>query len=885
MVDDFSRCTWTHMMQSKTNNAIPIIKSLVSYAENQFNTRVKTIRTDNALELCEGVAKDFYTQKGIVHQTSIRDTPQQNGIVERKHRHLLETARALFFQANLPIQYWGECILTATYLINRFPLTSLKNKTPFEVFHKNKPNYNHLRSFGCLCFVSTLKKDRNKFSPRAKPCVFMGYPYGQKGYKVMDLDSGEIFTSRDITFHENIFPFQNHSTAPPEKTNHDSPTYDVLDPIYIPTIVSDVSENVPNNITHVQPISHDNDNNNPSPTPHTSSLSPTPTTTSSPNINMPDATNIPSLSIPSTTPTSPHPSQPIHTSQSIPLRHSTREHKPPSYLKDYDLPNQPTTTHWCNVVQYPKLPINFRALVSSLACHFEPRYYREAAKCPEWVQAMKDELLAMNRNDTWDIVPLPKGKKAIGSRWVYKVKHKSDGTVDRYKARLVARGYSQVEGVDYDEKFSPGVKMTTIRCLIALAAARQWDLHQLDVNNAFLHGDLHEEVYMKMPEGVPNPDNHVCKLKKSIYGLKQASRQWFAKLTDALVSHGFTQSKNDYSMFIKKLHEDITILTVYVDDILITGNNPQEIQHLKAFMANTFSIKNLGKARFFLGFELAYLPEGISLTQHKFTHDLLSTFPTTNFKRALTPLPLNLKLSRDDGELLPDATPYRSLIGKLNFLTHTRPDISYAVQTLSQFMQNPRTTHLQALHHVLAYINHTKGQGILLQATPTLTLQAFSDSDWGSCPDTRKSLTSYVLLLGSSPISWKSKKQSTISKSSSEAEYRAMAQAAAEVTWVVRLLDEMGAANLQPVTLHCDNQSAIHIGKNPVFHERTKHIDIDCHFTREKVLEGLIQLTYLPTQSQLADIFTKILPSSQFQMLMSKLGMVDFPLPPQLEGG
>ena len=321
MVDDFSRCTWTHMMQSKTN-VVPIIKSLVSYAENQFNAKVKTIRTDNALELCEGVAKDFYTQKGIVHQTSIRDTPQQNEIVERKHRHLLETARALFFQANLPIQYWDECILTATYLINRFPLTSLKNKTPFEVFHINKPNYNHLRSFGCLCFVSTLKKDRNKFSPRAKPCVFMGYPYGQKGYKVMDLDSGEIFTSRDITFHENIFPFQTHSTAPPEKPNptHDSPIYDVLDPIYIPTIVSDVSENVPSNITNVQPISHDNDNTTPNRTPHTSSLSLSPTATSSPNITLPDDTNTPSLSISSTNTTSPHTFQPIKTSQSIPPR-------------------------------------------------------------------------------------------------------------------------------------------------------------------------------------------------------------------------------------------------------------------------------------------------------------------------------------------------------------------------------------------------------------------------------------------------------------------------------------------------------------------------------------------------------------------------------------
>lgn len=874
IVDDFSRCTWTHLMQSKTN-AISIIKSILAYAQTHFNTKIKTIRTDNALELCEGYAKQFYRENGIEHQTSIRDTPQQNGVVERKHRHLLETARALQFQSNLPIKFWGECILTATYLINRFPLKSLKHKTPFEVFLKQNPDYSHLRSFGCLCYVSTLKKDRHKFSPRATPCVFMGYPNGQKGYKVLDLGTGSLFTSRDITFHENIFPFHLNNFPPTSNIPHSF----TLDPIYIPTS-SDPSDIMP---THTTPPLNET---------HSPTTSPSSPTVShlSPHLNhsapLSPPPNIPPSSQPLTPPLSTTTSSPSHLPD-LTLRRSSRITKPPSYLHDYDttLSTSLITGHWCNLIPYSELPNRFHALVSTIASNHEPRSYFEAVSNPAWQQAMQAELTALSNNDTWDLVDLPKGKKAIGSRWVYKLKFRNDGTIDRYKARLVARGFSQIPGIDFDEKFSPVVKMTTIRCLIAIAAARSWHLHQLDVNNAFLHGDLHEEVYMKAPDGFPNPHHRVCKLKKSIYGLKQASRQWFAKLTGALLSQGFSQSKNDYSMFIHRQDKDLTILIVYVDDLLITGSNSTLITHLKHFLATTFSIKDLGKARYFLGFELAYLPEGISLTQHKFTHELLTEPNLPPPKPAATPLPLNLKISQDDGNLIPDPSVYRSLIGKLNFLTHTRPDISYAVQTLSQFMQKPHTAHLSALYHLLSYIHHTHSQGILLRAIPSLTLQAFSDSDWGSCPDTRKSLTGYVLLLGGSPISWKSKKHSTISKSSSEAEYRAMAHAAAEITWVVRLLSEMGLNSLTPVTLHCDNQSAIHIGKNPVFHERTKHIDIDCHFTREKVLEGLIQLTYLPTRSQIADIFTKILPSSQFQELMSKLGMVDFHSPFQLAGG
>lgn len=272
------------------------------------------------------------------------------------------------------------------------------------------------------------------------------------------------------------------------------------------------------------------------------------------------------------------------------------------------------------------------------------------------------------------------------------------------------------------------------------------------------------------------------------------------------------------------------------------------------------------------------------MTQKKFTKELLQECNMDLSQIAKTPLHVHLKLAADTGEFFSDPVLYRSLVGKLNFLTHTRPDLSYVVQTLSQYMHQPRLQHYTALHHVMRYPAGTIGQGILLSATPQLTLKAYSDSDWASCPDTRRSVIGYVMLLGSSPVSWKSKKQATVSKSSAEAEYRAMAAAASEITWLVRLLQELGVNDLQPIKLLCDNQSAIHIGKNPVLHERTKHIELDCHFTREKVMEGLIELSYLPTAEQLADLFTKALPSPRHLKLSSKLGMLDSQSLPSLRG-
>ncbi|XP_056690301.1 uncharacterized mitochondrial protein AtMg00810-like [Spinacia oleracea] len=355
-----------------------------------------------------------------------------------------------------------------------------------------------------------------------------------------------------------------------------------------------------------------------------------------------------------------------------------------------------------------------------------------------------------------------------------------------------------------------------------------------------------------------------------------------------VVSHGTNKEIGDllfkgrislaiFVVVIHREHGHISIAAVYVDDIILTGTDPNKLAALKAYLHQEFSIKDLGKLNYFLGIEVGYSTEGIILSQKKFTKELLSDCGFDITKKAITPLPVNVKLTLSDGELYSDTEKYRSLVGKLNFLTHTRPDLSFAVQLLSQFLQHPRVPHITALHHTLRYLAHTAGQGILLKALDSISLQAFSDSDWASCPDSRRSITGYVLLLGGSPVSWKSKKQNTVSKSSAEAEYRAMAAASAEVTWLVNLLEDMGVINLKPISLHCDNQSALHIARNPVFHERTKHIEIDCHFTRDKVLEGLLHLAYLPTENQLADVFTKPLSSAQFQQLLSKIGTCDVP--------
>ncbi|XP_031127558.1 uncharacterized protein LOC116029651 [Ipomoea triloba] len=370
-----------------------------------------------------------------------------------------------------------------------------------------------------------------------------------------------------------------------------------------------------------------------------------------------------------------------------------------------------------------------------------------------------------------------------------------------------------------------------------------------------------------------------CKLLRSLYGLKQASRQWNAKLNSALASRGFEQSKSDPSLLTKGSGKDFIAILIYVDDILVGSPNLHQIQILKAFLDDTFKIKDLGSLGFFLGIEAHVGDSGLNLCQRKYALDILNESGFINCKPVNTPMVPGHQLSKEGGTALADISSYKRLIGRLLYLTATRPDIAYAVQQLSQFVDTPTDEHLTAAHRVLLYIKKAPGQGLFYPKNGALQLNAFSDSDWASCSETRKSVTGFCVFLGSSLISWRSKKQATVSRSSSEAEYRALAATVCELQWLNLLLHGLQAKPSKPAVVFCDSKSAIAIAENHVFHERTKHIDIDCHVVREKVSQGLIKLLSVTSTSQTADGFTKTLPTSMFQWFVSKLGIQNLHAP------
>jgi hypothetical protein len=494
----------------------------------------------------------------------------------------------------------------------------------------------------------------------------------------------------------------------------------------------------------------------------------------------------------------------------------------------------------------------------------EPTTYQEASGILEWQLIMIDELAALERTGTWDIVPLPSHVVPITCKWVFKVKTKSNGSIERYKARLIARGFQQTQGLDYDETFAPVAHMTTVRTLVAVAASSSWTISQMDVKNAFLNGDL-QEVYMHPPPGVDTPSGHVCRLRCALYGLKQAPRAWFERFISVITAAGFSSSEHDPALFVHVSPKGRTLLLLYVDDMLITGDNSEHISHFKQHLSKEFQMSDLGPLSYFLGIEVQQTQKGFYLSQSKYIQDLLDRSGITDTRTVATPMDLHLKLRPKDGTPLADPTRYRHIVGSLVYLTITRPDIAHAVHMLSQFVSTPTSVHYGHLLRVLRYLRGTRSRCLLYASDSPLQLHAYSDATRASDPIDHCSTTGYCILLGSSPIAWKSKKQAAISCSSAEAELRALATTTAEIIWLRWLLADLGVTCDTSTPLLCDNLSAIQIDHDPVKYELTKHIGVDASFTRSHCQQKTIDLQYVPSESQLADFFTKAQTRAQHQ--------------------
>jgi hypothetical protein len=496
----------------------------------------------------------------------------------------------------------------------------------------------------------------------------------------------------------------------------------------------------------------------------------------------------------------------------------------------------------------------------------EPATYKSAIKAPVWLQAMQDEITALHTQGTWSLVSLPAKRNLVGCKWIFKIKRHSDGSIARHKARLVAQGFSQEPGLDYGDTFSPVVKPATIRLVLALAAHFNWPLRQLDVKNAFLHGILQEEVYMSQPPGFEDSvhPHHVCKLHKSLYGLKQAPRAWNARFTQFLPSLGFATTYSDSSLFVKHVGSQIVVLLLYVDDIILIGSASAAILQVIQALSTEFDITDLGSLHFFLGIQITHTSTGLFLSQSKYIEDLLIKSEMVDAKPCDTPCLPYHRLLKEDGAPYPNPTVYRSIVGALQYLTFTRPDIAFSVHQVCQFMQNPMVSHFTAVKRILRYLKGTLHVGISY-TKGDLQLKAFSDADWAGDPNDRRSTTGLVIFLGDNPISWSSKKQQTVSRSSTEAEYRALSFTTAEVDWLKQLLAFLHVSLPHIPVLFCDNLSAIALSFNPVQHQRTKHIEVDVHFVRERVSQKQLSVQFVSSQEQFADILTKGLSAPLFR--------------------
>lgn len=826
-VDDFSRKVFIYFLKTKDQvfDRFVEFKALV---ENQTGEKIKILRSDNGGEYVSERLNKLLMGHGIRHQTSTAHTPQQNGVAERMNRTLTEKTRCLLFDANLPKTYWAEAVNMATYIINRSVCTSLKNKTPEEVFTGNKIDLSNLKIFGSEVMVHVPKTNRKKLDRKSKKLIFVGFDSNTKGYRCIDIETRKLTISRDVKFLE---------SESSKTIGLDMGLDSEEDPIDDTQMADEELEDDGD----VDDSTEDSDLNNTivnaEPENNSSETKPNDVTIVSSNDSSKDDTS-----------TDPDFTTRAKTDANGEIRVSERAKK-----------------------QYIPFQYNLFALM------VEPSTVAEARECEqarEWKRAMEEEMHSHADNKTWTLTELPANKKPIKAKWVFKVKNNGLNEKVRFKARLVAKGFSQRPGIDYDETYAPVVRYATLRILFAMTVEQNLRIFQMDAITAFLQGELSETIYMEQPEGFENGTAQVCHLNKAVYGLKQASRAWNLKLNDALLKFGLERSKMDPCVYFN--HQRKLFVAIYVDDFLIFYRDIDDLNDLKSKLHDTFKMKDIGEARECLGIRINRKENEIELDQSTYIAQLITKFGADKLKSSKTPGDANVKLSiqqwNEDNDLT-GKVPYQELIGSLLYVSErTRPDIAFAVNNASRFNKKHCTEHWEAVLRILKYLRGTMNAKLIYRSR-TDGLHAFSDADWASDIDKRRSCTGYVLIMSGGAITWRSQRQETVAQSSTEAEYLALSSTVNEIKWVTQFIDEINNANPRTTTLYCDNQSAIKLGTIEAFRERTKHIDLRHHHIRDQVEAKLIKLDYISTNEMTADILTKPLTGDKTEKLARKMGL------------
>jgi hypothetical protein len=889
--DDHTRYTWTQLLRSK-DKALQAYKDFVAWAQTQRGTKFKRLRSDHGGEYTGEDFTKYLKEQGTERRLTTHDTPQHNGVAESLNRRLLERTRAILHHSGLPKHLWGEAVNHATWLKNRTSTRALGNITPLEWLSGQKPNLANVPEWGQRVWVHT--DAGSKLDARAIEGHWVGYDKDSThAHRIYIPDKNKIAIERNIKFAPTtvtitapmpliIHPHAIIPSQPPQP-----PQPPILPPTVppIPTWPAPESTPLPDSEGEEGGEKDEEgaweDEERADPAPPGQFEAPT----TSKNTKSRQKTSGPSYAQP--TRTSTRRKQPADIERHIAAGEGTADGR--ATIKR----TKKTGAAVALMDKIAHFGADF-AFVSELTptitdaigdTHDDPNNVNEArsrSDWPLWQQAMDREMKTLEDAGTWETVPRPTNRNIVGSKWVFRIKQKADGTIDKYKARLVAQGFTQIYGTDYFETYSPVAKLTSFRTILALAARQDWDIETFDFNRAYLNRELSEEedIYMKNPPGYDSNDGTVKHLKKSLYRLKQAGRKWYDTLKRTLADLGFCVSNADPGVFHAHVGNHPIIIAVHVDDCTITSSSGELLQDYKRKINAHHSITDLGPIHWLLGIKITRDRKArtISLSQESFINTIIRCFNLEEAKAIPFPITPNISYSTKDAptdktEAVRMAnTPYRQAIGSLMYVAvATRPDISYAVSTLSQFLENPGELHWEAAKRVFRYLAGTRGH-TLTYGGERQDLTGYTDAD-GSSQDHRRAISGHTFIIDGGAISWSSRKQELVVLSTAEAEYIAATHAAKEGIWLRRLIGELFGHSDDPTTLYCDNQAAITLATTDNFHAQTKHIDIRYHFIRQEVDSGTFNLIYCPTEDMVADILTKALPGWKVKAHTIALGL------------